>query len=238
MWSKNKLHFFRVFATKGRDLIRVRHMKSYGGLLQSSFMFSLQLVVLFTRPSVGTLYGIPDGRCRQPFFFLDIGQFFSSSVWILVIGLISSLLNLLWDVTIYHIVSGFEMIYHNKKPLPWLNYHTVSDGEDSNFKRQLTLTPYYFVHFAFRSLAIATFFIYMKVSFENLNLIDLIFALIYQEWAILLMFFLVFFNMWLTRHTYKQPRNPSQQKHLPFCIVVGGNPSKPLLFSRASKTLR
>ena len=110
MWSKNNLHLFRVFATKGRDLIRVRHMKSYGGLLQSSFMFSLQLVVLFTRPSVGTLYGIPDGRCRQPFFFLDIGQFFSSSVWILVIGLISSLLNLLWDVTIYHIVSGFEII--------------------------------------------------------------------------------------------------------------------------------
>ena len=69
MWSKNNLHFFRVFATKGRDLIRVRHMKSYGGLLQSSFMFSLQLVVLFTRPSVGTLYGIPDGRCRQPIFF-------------------------------------------------------------------------------------------------------------------------------------------------------------------------
>ena len=69
MWSKNKLHFFRVFATKGRDLIRVRHMKSYGGLLQSSFMFSLQLVVLFTRPSVGTLHGIPDGRCRQPIFF-------------------------------------------------------------------------------------------------------------------------------------------------------------------------
>ena len=113
MCSKNNLHFFRVFATKCRDLIRVRHMKSYGGLLQSSFMFSLQLVVLFTRPSVGTLYGIPDGRCRQPIFF-RYWAFFSSSVWILVIGLISSLLNLLWDVTIYHIVSGFEMIYHNK----------------------------------------------------------------------------------------------------------------------------
>ena len=111
-------------------------------------------------------------------FFFRYWAFFSSSVWILVIGLISSLLNLLWDVTIYHIVSGFEMIYHNKKPLPWLNYHTVSDGEDSNFKRQLTLTPYYFVHFAFRSLAIATFFIYMKVSFDNLNLMVLIFSFI------------------------------------------------------------
>ena len=168
-------------------------------------------------------------------FFFRYQAFFSSSVWILVIGLISSLLNLLWDVTIYHIVSGFEII---RKPLPWKNYHTVSDGEDSNFKRQLTLTPYYFVHFAFRSLAIATFFIYMKVSFENLTLIALIFDFIYQEWAILLMFFLVFFNMWLTGHTYKRPRNPSQQKHLPFCIVVGGDPPKPLLFSRASKTLR
>ena len=50
---------------QGGSLIRLRHMKSYDGLLQSSFMFFMQLVVLFTRPSVGTLYGIPDGRCMQ-----------------------------------------------------------------------------------------------------------------------------------------------------------------------------
>ena len=67
----------------------------------------------------------------------------SFSVWILVFGLISSLLNLLWDVTIYHI---------------------VSDGKPSDCKRQIKLVPYYLVHYAFRSLAIATFFIYMKAS--------------------------------------------------------------------------
>ena len=56
--------FCRAIETRGRDLIRLRHMKSYDGLLQSSFMFFMQLVVLFTRPSIGTLYGIPDGRCK------------------------------------------------------------------------------------------------------------------------------------------------------------------------------
>lgn len=67
----------------------------------------------------------------------------SFSVWILVMGLISSLLNLLWDVTLYHV---------------------VSDGKPSNFWRQIKLMPYYLVHFAFRSLALVTFFIYWKAS--------------------------------------------------------------------------
>ena len=115
-------------------------MKSYSGLLQSGFMFFMQLVVLFTRPSIGTLYGIPDGRCKQ---LTNISSM-PFSVWILVIGLISSLLNFLRDVTVYHI---------------------VSDGEASNVKRQIKLIPYYLVHLAFRSLALATFFIYWKVSF-------------------------------------------------------------------------
>ena len=119
-------------------------MKSYDGLLQSGFMFFMQLVVLFTRPSIGTLYGIPDGRCKQLTNILSM----PFSVWILVIGLISSLLNLLRDVTLYHI---------------------VSDGEASNVKRQIKLVPYYLVHLAFRSLALATFFIYWKVSFENVK---------------------------------------------------------------------
>ena len=73
-------------------------------------------------------------------------QAFLFSVWILVIGLISSLLNLLWDVTLYHV---------------------VSDGKQSHFWRQIQLMPYYLVHFAFRSLALVTFFIYWKASLEN-----------------------------------------------------------------------
>ena len=68
-------------------------------------------------------------------------------VWILVVGLLTSLLNLVRDVTIYHV---------------------VCDGESSNFKRQIMLTPYYLVHLAFRSLALATFFIYWKASLANL----------------------------------------------------------------------
>ena len=77
-------HFFcRAIETKGHDLIQLRHMKSYDGLLQSSFMFFMQLVVLFTRPSVGTLHGVANGRCKQlkiiswiflPFFSLDPGD--------------------------------------------------------------------------------------------------------------------------------------------------------------------
>jgi len=55
----------KVIYDQGRGLLRLRHMKSYDGLLQSGFMFFMQLVVLFTRPSMGTLYGIPDGRCKQ-----------------------------------------------------------------------------------------------------------------------------------------------------------------------------
>jgi len=103
--------------------------------------------------------------------------------WILVIGLISSLLNLIWDVTIYHI---------------------VSDGKPSEFWRQIKLMPYYLAHYAFRSLSIAIFFIYMK------------------EWAILVAIVpLIVFNMWLTRRTYKLPTATPQQ-HLRFCTVVGG----------------
>merc|ERR1711971_181295 len=152
--------------TRGQDLIQLRHMKSYDGLLQSSFMFFMQLVVLFTSPSVGTLHGVENGR-----------------FWILVIGLISSLLNLIWDVTIYHI---------------------VSDGKPSDCCRQIKLMPYYLAHYAFRSLSIAIFFIYMK------------------EWAILVTIMpLIAFNMWLTRKTYKLPTATPQQ-HLRFCTVVGG----------------
>ena len=63
-------------------------------------------------------------------------------VWILVFGMFSSLLNMLWDITLYHV---------------------ISDGEEQNLKRQSKLLPYYLVHFAFRSFALATFFIYWKV---------------------------------------------------------------------------
>ena len=56
--------------------------------------------------------------------------------------MLSSLLNMLWDVTIYHV---------------------ISDGEEQNIKRQLKLGAYYLVHWAFRSFALATFFIYWKV---------------------------------------------------------------------------
>ena len=120
-------------------------MKSYDGLLQSSFMFFMQLVVLATRPSIGTLHGVlskwTNGRCKQLKNIQIKGMSFS--VWILVMGLISSLLNLLWDVTLYHV---------------------VSDGKPSNFWHQIKLMPYYLVHFAFRSLALVTFFIYWKAS--------------------------------------------------------------------------
>ena len=79
----------------------------------------------------------------QKYLYLRSSQF---SVWILVLGLLSSLLNLLWDVTLYHV---------------------VSDGKPSDFKQQMKLMPYYLAHFAFRSLAIATFFIYWKVKLNS-----------------------------------------------------------------------
>ena len=173
-------------------------MKSYSGLLQSGFMFFMQLVVLFTRPSIGTLYGIPDGRCKQ---LTNISSM-PFSVWILVIGLISSLLNFLRDVTVYHI---------------------VSDGEASNVKRQIKLIPYYLAHLAFRSLALATFFIYWKVSFSSSNLVEFkLFNSALKELAILTIVPLVIFNMWLTRHTYKLRTNSDEQHHLRFCTLVGG----------------
>ena len=55
---------YEVLAKNGRGLIRLRHMKSYDGLLQSSFMFFMQLVVLVTRPPVGMAYGMENGRCK------------------------------------------------------------------------------------------------------------------------------------------------------------------------------
>ena len=114
-----------------------------------------------------------------------------------MIGLISSLLNLIWDVTIYHI---------------------VSDGKPSEFWRQIKLMPYYLAHYVFRSLSIAIFFIYMKASFTKLIFCDIA----SQEWAILVAIVpLIVFNMWLTRRTYKLPTATPQQ-HLRFCTVVGG----------------
>ena len=69
------------------------------------------------------------------------------SVVLLVLGLLSSLLNMLWDITLYHV---------------------ISDGQEQDIKRQLKMLPYYFVHFAFRSLSLATFFIYWRVT-SNVN---------------------------------------------------------------------
>ena len=120
-----------------------------------------------------------------------------------MIGLTSSLLNLLRDVTLYHI---------------------VSDGEASNLRRQIKLVPYYLIHLAFRSLALATFFIYWKVSFAHLLIKHLDFA--FKEYAIFTIVPLVIFNMWLTRRTYKLPTNSDEQHHLHFCTVVGGKSSK------------
>ena len=67
---------------------------------------------------------------------------FLFSVWILLIGMLSSLLNMLWDITLYHV---------------------ILDGKEQDLKWQLKLLPYYGVHFAFRSITMATFFIYWKV---------------------------------------------------------------------------
>ena len=64
------------------------------------------------------------------------------SVVLLVLGLLSSVLNMLWDITLYHV---------------------ISDGQEQDIKRQLKMLPYYLVHFAFRSLRLATFFIYWRV---------------------------------------------------------------------------
>ena len=89
--KKQSLIFWRLFYSffcfsgwnvikTRKNLIRLRHMKSYDGLLQSSFMFFMQLVVLFTRPSVGTLHGMPNGRCEQLtifWTFSDTSRFFS-----------------------------------------------------------------------------------------------------------------------------------------------------------------
>ena len=125
-----------------RGLFQLRKMKSYHGLLKTSLMFCLYLVSLCTRPSIGKFHGVPNGRCKWPNFW---GGFQPClSVWILVIGLMSSLYNLLWDVTIYHVLA--------------------QAGKPSDFKKQIKFIPYYFAHYAFRSLAVATFFIYMKVS--------------------------------------------------------------------------
>ena len=59
-----------------------------------------------------------------------------------MIGMLSSLLNMLWDITLYHV---------------------ILDGKEQDVKWQLKLLPYYGVHFAFRSITLATFFIYWKV---------------------------------------------------------------------------
>ena len=71
---------FKVIYEQGLGLIRLRHMKSYAGLLQSGFMFFMQLVVLFTRPSIGTLHGVPtwtNGRCKQLKKIICISVLFS-----------------------------------------------------------------------------------------------------------------------------------------------------------------
>jgi hypothetical protein len=73
----------------------------------------------------------------------------------------------------------------------------LSDGEVSNTKRQLSLVPYYAIHFLFRSLSMATFWIYWRVSKQVLYRTATL-----QEWAIFTFFLPVFFNMKLTRQTY------------------------------------
>jgi hypothetical protein len=96
----------------------------------------------------------------------------------MIIGIAFSLLSCLWNTA---------------------GYHIVSDGETSEKMRQLGLMPYYAVHFLFRSLCMAAFFIYWQVT----NLIVLQLAVNLQEFSVFIFFVPIFFNMRLTKKTYR-----------------------------------
>jgi len=106
------------------------HMKTYEGLLESSFMFILQMVVFLSRPPVS----------KAQFLGIEIdvenGQF-----WVLILGLTSSLIAYVWNVT---------------------EYHVLLTGNQSQHFRQLTLIPYYTTHYFFRASVISMLLIYWK----------------------------------------------------------------------------
>ena len=41
-----------------------KHMKIYDGLMESAYMFLIQLVVLGNQPPIGDFLGIPYGKCK------------------------------------------------------------------------------------------------------------------------------------------------------------------------------
>ena len=55
----------QIRGSSGSSLKMFKHMKIYDGLLESSFMFVIQLVVVFVRPPVGPFMGWqPNGKCE------------------------------------------------------------------------------------------------------------------------------------------------------------------------------
>ena len=169
-------------------------MKSYDGLLQSSFMFFMQLVVLATRPSIGTLYGVTNGRCKlilnfwisdMPLFSLDPGVWAGQQLAQPALGR-HHLPHRLWREAVRL---------------------QAADPTHALLPHPLCIQIPHHCHL---------------LHIHEGKVWQLIFYFSSQVWAIPVAIMpLVIFNMWLTRRTYKLPTAPPQQ-HLVFCTIVGG----------------
>ena len=115
-------------------------MKIYDGLMESAYMFLIQLVVLGNQPPIGDFLGIPYGKCK-PSNHVPIILFFL--VWFSIAGLLSSVVSFMANCA---------------------EYHVLYDSLDTDFQRQAKLMPYYGVHFLFRSFTIAILYITYRVG--------------------------------------------------------------------------
>jgi len=119
-----------IWNRDGRRIKHFKQLKCYDGLLESSFMFMMQLVVICQRTPIGDFDVLGLG------LVIPNGKF-----WLMLIGLFSSLLGFLYNMS---------------------EYHVLCDDHEPNVCRQLKLMPYYSVHFLFRSFTFAMFWIYWR----------------------------------------------------------------------------
>ena len=56
-----------IRGSQGVNLKMFKQMKIYDGLMESAYMFLIQLVVLGNQPPIGDFLGIPYGKCKSSF---------------------------------------------------------------------------------------------------------------------------------------------------------------------------
>ena len=181
----------------GVNMKMFKYLKTFDGLLESSWMFFIQLVVIFTRAPLGDKFGIPTGQCRIP--ELPVTPHPPSRAD---------------GVRPVHQLRQLS-VECGRVPCPrcWRG----EEHQICSFPHSLLQCPLLLqdtdgcctIHLLEGGATSAFFFTYP------------------QSWALLIVFPLLIFNMWLTFRT--QQKDLEHIQHIKFCTAIGGRECNEIL---------